>query len=363
MIKIILGLSVLLAFWGLSANAQIATPNLDRNMETQAAAATGWRAGSSAGLQAASLKGDVEMTSSGATSNIGDAEIGGSTPAASVVLKGENAGLELYLSTGKEVKGDTSSPYLVSASPLILGTYDSKVETTLSETRLNIAYVIAESISVGLGYRKNEDETQTDSTLSYVHPVIGATSSSTSVKNTESETGSMLSASFKVAEIFYLAAGMEAVTLTNTSDDGSDYVDNEWSNTLMGLGILIGEQGDTQFRMEYSMIQSGESEKDATDGKLGHTHPKTDQAFVALEAKFGDFILSYLSESKKEDYSSGEAGDSEQILTKIGLGWMPEEGISVSAYSLNLENKSKQSSTTEIKKIPKGYQINLGWNF
>jgi len=362
MIKKVLGLSVLLAFWGLSANAQIATPYLDRNMKSLSPAATGWRAGSSAGLQAISAKGDVERTSSGTTIKSGEIEIGGSIPGVVVALKGESVGLEIYLSS--EAKKKITQVF--QASPLVPIDTDLEFEQTLAETRLNLAYIVAESISIGLGYRKNEQKTVVDllGFTGSVNPSTGSPiiyASRTEASNeTEAETGTMLSASYNIAEIFYLAAGMESVTLKTSSDTGADYVDNTWSNTVMGLGMMTGEPGDTQFRVEYSMIQSKESEKDDAGGKIAHIHPKTTIANAALEVAFGEIFLSYLNETTKEDFSSDSKDDSKVVVTTMGLGWMPEEGISVSAYMVNIENKETSSDGLEMKITPKGYRLNVG---
>ncbi len=184
-------------------------------------------------------------------------------------------------------------------------------------------------------------------------------------KGKETETGLMVSASLKLADMFYFAGGMENVTFKRDRDS-DNFVDNDWSNTIIGLGLLVGEEGDSRFRVEYSIIQSPKSEKSDEGAKKGHTHYKTDYATMSLEALFGNFLLSFISSTEKEAdaYSNilDAESDNKAVYTEMGLGWMPEEGFSVAAYAFKLE-QTETATNAEFKAAPTGWRINAGWNF
>lgn len=347
---------MLLIFSYLSANAQIATPLLDRTMKVQSSAAAGWRDSSTVGLQAVSATGKMTADSE----EVGDVTIGGSIPAILAAFKGEAIGLELYLSTDTTKKADLTFP--VGGG---LPDQEVDIEQKLPETRLSLAYVFGEALSVGLGYRVNETKNiQTVAGTVGVHPVTGLpiiyTSPVTTSDYTETETGLMVSASLKLGEMFYVAGGMENVGVKTSAATGSDSVDNTWSNTIVGLGLLVGDAGESRFRVEYAIIQSPESVKAAETGKNAHTHYKTDFNSISLEALFGSISLSYNMETEKIDNTDEE----KNVTTQMGAGWMPEEGLTVSAYMINV--KQTQTDATDGSETivePKGFRVNVGWNF
>lgn len=331
-----LTITLFLVFSYLSASAQMVTPQLNRTADVLSPAAVGWRDGSTAGIIAASAEGNKE---DGGVET-GDVTIGGTIPAFMLALKGEEAGLEIYLSTDKVLKSENSD--------------GSESETKLPETRLNLAYVFGETFSVGLGYRVSEskEESKPDS----------------SNDADDKETGTTVSASLKLAEIFYITAGMENVT--NKYSGTADY-DTSWSNTSLGVGMLVGDPGESRFRAEYAITQSPEEKTDHPYGSGWHY--KTDQTFMSVEALFGDFLLSYISETTKvSDKILGVipglppvavTGEDKTVVTLIGLGWMPEEGFSVAVYSLDYKRTIAPDLGSEIEVNPKGYRIDLGWNF
>lgn len=345
-----LAIIMVLVFSYMSASAQIATPLLDRVMKVQSPAAAGWRDFSTVGLQAVSADGKAEADSD----EIGDVSIGGAIPGAMAALKTEALAAEIFLATDttKESEIDVAD---TSTLPTYYSVGVRETEEKQPETRLNLAYVFGEALSLGLGYRVNEAKTDQTTSGNLISGTTGAAIGSFSTdagSGKTTETGLMVSASFKLAEMFYLAGGMENVSYKNSPDSGSE-ADVDWSNTILGVGLLVGEVGESRFRAEYSMISSPEVEND--DETL--THYKTDYSTMSVEALFGTILLSYINETKKID------NDDEKIVTtQMGAGWMPEEGLSVSAYMFNLK-QTVTSGNTEIEAEPKGWRINVGWNF
>jgi hypothetical protein len=351
-----LTISMVLVLSYLTASAQIATPSLDRVMKVQSPAAAGWRDVGTVGIQAASLTGKVKYNDT----EIGDADIGGSIPAVLAAFKAEEFGAELYLRTDTT---KTSKTDFVSYAPMpisfVAGTQET--EDKLPETRLNLAYVFGETLSVGLGYRLNETKYEVIQDGAYFDPATGTPLAPYAGESTGkmTETGLMLSASLQLSEIFYLAAAMESIDAKTSDDNFGDSVGNSWSNMVFGLGLLVGEPGDSRFRVEYAMIQSPESIKEAEGTQPGHEHNKADTSLISLEAQFGDFLLAYYSETEK---MLKENADETSATTKMGLGWNPEEGLTVSAYMYNIK-LTQESGSNEIVSEPKGWQVNVGWNF
>lgn len=349
-----LAIIMALMFSYMSAQAQIAIPKLDPVMKVQNPAAAGWRAVSTVGIQAVTAEGKVKADGD----EIGDADLGAaakaSLPAITAAFKGETLAAELFYNAGTVSKsdvetGDTSN--LATLGYYTQGTQES--EDTLPETRLNLAFVFGEILSVGLGYRENKTENETSSAGNIVYPATATVAPySADSSSTITETGLMLGASLMLGEMFYLAGGMENVSYKYDPDSGaSDKI--AWTNTILGLGLKIGEPGNTQFRVEYDMISSPEADGDDDI----RTHYKTDKTIMSLEALFGSFLLSYNSQTEKVDNA-----DKKTVITEMGLGWIPEEGLTVGVYSFDYK-KTYTSSGMDIESNPKGWRVSLGWNF
>ena len=389
MLKRVLIIGFLLGFaW--SANAQIATPVFDNGFPTYSAAATGWRQNSSIAILYFTAEGDLKSdgTKVGTVKAGAAAEGDGDSsnmPSLMGVLKTETVGAELYLSTLKtDFEADFTISSMVDLTSMSLGVYDAaysqKIYKEDKETRAQFSYLLGESLSLGLGYRQIGITRKTVSTATVVAPdtVLSALPTTTvvsqEVTKETTETAMAITASWQMAEMFYLALGMESVSLTGSkrtvanqsmqassaSDTKANYVDNAWTNTIFGLGLLTGEPGDTQFRVEYSMASSPESKKEASGAKLESSRPKTTQTYMNLEAKFGDIFIS----AKNEKEMEAKMDEEEQTVTTtwVGLGWQPESGITVSAYSFAREVVNKDSNG-EMKFLPSGYRINVGFNF
>lgn len=356
-----------LACFALSANAQIATPQLDAGFHTYGGAAAGWRYGSTVSLTGLSSEGKVEYDGE----EVGDVTSGlngkgpedSSTPAPFFLgaYRGETFAAELYSNLSDGLKTDIEMENVGGLSKYNI--YNEK-----KESRVNLAYVIGESISVGFGYYTvtNKEKSEQE-----------ATGFEATAEEEIKETGISLTASVRLADIFFVAAGMESVSQKGTYESSStitglgttaadqDYVDNSWNNMMWGAGAVVGDPGDTQFRVEVGQIISPESEEEADSGstsEITSSHPQTTTTFVSAEARFGEFLFGVLSENEKEKELNDS--ESESTTTSAGLGWQPMEGLTLSLYALN--HKITQTDTAnDIDFVinPTGYRFFVGYNF
>ncbi len=386
----------------LGAHAQIATPLLDPGFPALSAAATGWRTNSSVDLIYVSAEGDIT-----AVTPAGDVKIGEVAGAAAAegeedsqalpgfigVFKADTFAAELYGGLGDGTKTDMAvigdlttedlSALSLTPSAGLTGLLSYEEEST---TRVNLSYVIDEFLSLGAGYRQVATKSKEISTaLGYAYATdFGAPSTAafTGLGTEESEvteTGTSLVASWKIAELFYLAGGMESVnwsgsvksstvytfggaTVHDTGEQSADFVANSWTNTILGLGFLSGEPGETQLRAEYSMILSPESKKENEGTKVGKNHRKTTSTFANFEIVFSNILLSYQSENSKIAELDGDGEEMESTTTLMGLGWIPEESFTVTAYAYN-SAVTQKTTNSEVKMDPSGLRLVVGWNF
>lgn len=354
-------LTAILGCLALSANAQIATPNLDYGFHVENAAAAGWKVANSVGLIIADANGEI----AGSDNSDADGEVQsglsaggrdeeGNLPSVIGVLKADAFTAEVYSTLGEGVRTD----YEWEENGGVAELYNYQSDRDL---RVNVAYLIGENLSIGAGYRSSgyKEDFNVD--------VFGTTQQAFEIDTTE--TGMSLSLSYRLAEVFFIGLGMESVTSTGTYDytDASfdfdlDYVDNSWTNTIMGIGFMTGDPDATRFRAEYGMISSPASEEDGdvTAGEADSVHQKTTTTFAALEAQFNSILLSYLLETEKIDESDAGDDGEESTLTKMGVGWQPMEGFTVSFYSLKKEGVN---DSAKIEPDASGYQFLAGYNF
>lgn len=383
MLKRVLFIGFMLGFaW--SANAQVATPVFDNGFPTYSAAATGWRQNSSIAVIYLNIEGDVKYdgtkigeVKAGAAAE-GDPDGDNVLPSIVGVYKAETLGAEFYTRGLKtDFKIDMTMPLELSPGTYTTGALAEKIYKEDKGTRLQLSYILVDSLSLGLGYRQLGKTVKQIDVITSTHAAFtnaGGLVQSSEVTRETNETAMGITASWQIAELLYLALGMESVTLTGSSrtvqnasassptasDTKVNYVDNAWTNMIFGVGMLTGEPGNTQFRFEYSMISSPESKKEASGLKIASVHPKTTLTYMNLEAKFGDFFVSARNEKEVEEKVDNREGT---ITTNwMGLGWQPESGISVSVYSYASEIIEKDSNG-EVKFLPAGYRINVGFNF
>ncbi len=372
--------SAFMVGFALTANAQIATPRLDNGFRSYGAAAAGWRYNSAISFTSVTAEGKAELDDE----EEGDVKTGlpatgpddgGSIPFMLAAYRGETWGAELYTNFTNGESMDVEMDIDVAS-----GVEEFNMYKEHKERRLNFAYVVGETVSVGLGYSSVILQTKKEIAGSnYLlntspTPVYGSLDREETSKVTTNSMG--LSASVRLAEIFFIALGMENVTETGTFESetvsvisgvgtttstvGTDYVDNGWTNTMFGLGLIYGQPDDTQFRIEYAAISSPESEEEADGDKVASEHPATITTSATLEVKWNDILITYQNERKKEDELNDV--DTETVTTMMGLGWQPMEGLAVSLYSYNKE-VTMNNSLGEIKLKPSGFRLSFGYNF
>lgn len=368
--------TAILSCFALSANAQIATPSLDPGFHSYGGGAAGWHYSTNVSLVGLSATGEFSMEGEASVEGElkaglpaeGPEESASSIPYLMASIRTEMLGGEVYTNLGEGLKTD------MEFDPLENMWDEWKILSEDKETRINLAYIFGEVLSVGLGYYSSKDTTKQirnddnayNSELSTFHSY---SSESTEEINT---TGTSLTASWRISEIFFVAGGMESVKQTGnmkseqtssvagSSSSEADYVENSWSNTLLGIGLMMGQPGETQYRLEYSMINSPESVKDADGDKLASSHAQTTTSIVSAEAKFSNFLFGYRNETEKEAELDDE--ETEAVSTLLGLGWQPEAGLTVSLYSFNKKTTTTDADS-EGEYTTNGYRFFVGYNF
>ena len=353
-------LTAFLACFALSANAQIATPRLDSGFHTYGGAAAGWRYNNNVSLDGISAKGITEQDGEENGDVVSGLSAKGpddasSLPFLSGAYRGATWAGEIYtnLTNGRntdiEMDLDQNSDF---------NTFN--IYTEKQEQRLNLAYVIGEVLSVGIGYSNVNVRNKY---------ALAGTSMEYQQLTDSTETGMSLTASYNIGNVVFIAGGLESVTQNGSYEEASsqtgsteaDFVENSWTNTLYGIGFITGDPTETQFRLEYSVISSPESEKEAESDKMASYHPETTHSFATIEAKFSEFLISYQNETESEKKIDGF--ERETVTAMLGLGWQPMEGIAVSVYSWDRKITIKEDSLGDFEAMPKGYRFIVGYNF
>lgn len=341
----------------LSANAQIATPQLDAGFNTYGGAAAGWRYGSTVGFAGVTAEGKAEVNgkeSGDVTYGLnakGPNDSSNPLPFGLAAFRGESFAGELYTNIGDGLKSDIE---------IQVGASEEKYLIEEKELRVGLAYVFGESLSIGLGYSSLNTIFQEDKAFS-------------NEENTEdkTETGTSITASIRLAEVFYIAGGYEMVKQVGTyrkkdasGDNEMDLVENSWNNTMWAVALVLGDPGATQFRVEYGQIVSPESFEEAESGRTEEhesRHHQITTSFTSVEAKFGGFLIGYYHEKEIWDELKNEEREIEQ--TSYGIGWQPSEGLTVSLYSLDTTTTVNNSEGSDSKFPGTGYRFFVGYNF
>ncbi|MCP4755441.1 MAG: hypothetical protein GY866_31645 [Proteobacteria bacterium] len=293
-----------LAF-GCPVYGQIATPSLDPTLKSDMPAAASWRFSST--IAGAVTVGTGEYTNSaGETTD----ELTRTAAEALIAHQFEDITVEYHRNLKfKEVKKDSSS--------------DQEATTETTHERINLAYRMDETVSLGATYRTWENAG--DRTNG-----VGRSWETGDGK----EVGMGIGGSFRLGDMIFLAASMENVTHSK-----SDYEDNTWTDTYLGVGIL----GEGVFRLEYSKIISPES----TTEQSQMDHPASDDVRIGVEVKLDNWLI--LCESRKyvvKPIGGGE--DAEYEYTTVGLGFVPETGMVIS-LSGTQGKKDDWYSITDIR--------------
>ncbi len=349
--------------FALSAHAQVATPRLNSSFHSYSSAAAGWRYNSNVSLVGVSADGKNEHN--GAESGTVKAGMDGegpdgdnSLPFLSASVRGEAFAVELYTNLTNGGMLDVEMDLFGNPTFNTFNTYtEEKVQS------LNLAYMVTEETSIGFGYSNTNLRNKVE--------LIGSAFVWQELTDTTT-TRANLSASMRLGEIFFIAAGLESVSEAGTFESYNtsagyaegDVAKNSWTNTVLGLGLMSGDPDDVQFRLEYSMVSSPESVKEAGSGEIDSKHAATSKSYAEIEAKFGAFLVAYQNEVEVEK----ELADMERksVTNMIGIGWHPMEGMMVSLYSWEKSYELDDSSTGglgEAVRTPKGYRFAIGYNF
>ncbi len=356
-------------------NAQIATPYFDPSIGVVSPAAVGWRSISSINWQFGSAKGDVDtafdddevettgvVKSGAAGKGNDDMDKGFGVPAPSVTYITEDFGFEISYNIGNGLLTDIDDESAIINTDLDMAKKTDRIDFAMP----------FENFSIGLGYHQILYKQRTYMTL----PDTGSVYKHRDIEQTKKILS--LAASLKVADIVFLTGGAEYVEATGYEEDQldttapSEYMPNSWINLVLGLGLKIGQPGETQFRCEISQVSSSESVIDADTGKRPGEHRKATDTYVNMEVLIGDFLIALRRQELFQDKIDGHlldyAGRNEStIKTYLGFGWVPEDGVSATVYYIDHDQKRRDEDTvfgvlkTDIH--PKGYIVSLSYRF
>ena len=358
-------ITIMISFFTLAAHAQVATPYLDASAHSKGPAAVGWRYNGIVSAYAGSVSESKITTNRTATADeveVGEVTKTATLPTLTAAYRGEEFGAELYYANGIKTTGDSEWTFATG-----IPDWTNKTTETQDDLRLNLAYVFGETLSLGLGYwnQKWKEEVEGDvyiptfapppAPLYLPFPLDGDT--------TINKSEISLMVSWRLMEMIYLAGGIENVAQNAEASGPLDYDDNSWSNTVFGVGIVVGEPEESQFRVEYAMSQSPESIKEGDMTTTGdHVHHATDTTYTSLEAKFGSFLVTYRAVKAEEK----EIDDTMEFIvdedTTAGIGWMPFEGFSIMAYA-ETSKKTKTMGPSESVSEGSGYAVSVSWLF
>ncbi len=353
-------ITAVLTGFALSANAQIATQQLDAGFPTYGGAAAGWRFNSNVSIIGVSAEGKnehdgVETGEVKAGLNAEGPDDSSALPFMAAAYRGETWAGELYTNLTNGLNYDAEIDLNAGLSFDTFNIYKEK-----KQQRLALAYIYDEMVSIGIGYKNTNLKTRTE---------LAGTTSETQETKDLTTTGLSASISWRLAEIFFLAAGMESVTengnyesaSSSTAASDGGYVENTWTNTFYGIGLMSGDPSETQFRLEYSVISSPEAEADAEGDKAAAKHPETTHSFATIEAKFSGLLIAYQNETKLEKELDNV--EKEIVTTMLGLGWQPRQGLMFSIYSWDRKSTLTHGTLGEIVMNPTGFKAVIGYNF
>ncbi len=220
--------------------------------------------------------------------------------------------------------------------------YDDSVILQMTDSRLNIALKGNDFVTIGLGGRSAVSR-------------IGFDSSSDA--ETRAKIKTIGSISIKFQDIFYFGGGFERVR-----EECSYEVDNSWNNIVSGVAIVLGDPGDSRFRMEYSFAYSPENVNQAQGTLTGNSHPKTLTSRLAVDITFNGLLFSLKGTDVRKDVEySGPVGQSFDeitiIKTQTGVLWVPQEGLILGFYFLSDKTvRNYEDDNSE-------FRINIGYLF
>lgn len=301
---------------------QVATASLDPTYYNTMPAATSWRYGSTVGIR---YKQGIGY---GETDTIRDSALTDTNSNAIASFQMSTASLEIGYKSFQEV---------------IDADADASTDTTIkgSKTNLNLAVRGLGFASLGVKYH-----TYTEN--------VESTTSSVTASSEAKTTGFGGGVSFRFIQILYLAGGVERVSSTSP-----DTVDNSWLETSLGLALLTGKPGATQFRLEYNYIGSPEKIESASDSLSQSEHKETTEYTGHAELLWRDFLFSFKGYTKTQKATSSSGDDQITTTNTYGFAWKAQEGFTIGSYYS--QSKLETSPTTLYRDNQVAISVGYSW--
>lgn len=329
-------LILIATFFSFPCFSQIASPSLDPVKANKLPSLASWRYFST--IAGSYLSGSEEKKSSTYEEN------GPGTGAAALLAFNINGlGLE---GSYRTIKYDIEGEDAVQKHDLDLA---------FTNSALYLSYLLFDNFSIGLGqklYMLDADNFTFDN----------ATETKSFV--------TLLSLNVALAEIVFIGFGLGEGKDTGHLEDSSgpidaDYVEVKYQETYAGIGMLSGNPGDLQFKLEVGMISSPEKTESASGSKLKNVHQKTDQTDIIVEVKAGNYFAGYTSSKKTKAELKFESSTYKKEISDssiISLGYAVEEGLTLSVWYENETLDRDPSTGDDVNKF-RIVRLNIGYNF
>ncbi|OGG98942.1 MAG: hypothetical protein A2600_06125 [Candidatus Lambdaproteobacteria bacterium RIFOXYD1_FULL_56_27] len=308
---------------GGSLSAQVVVPALDPTQPTLSAGAAGWREGDVVGSSYSDHSGSRK---------VGDLEVIKYTGGRLTGLVGVQ-----FSTLAVELSSTGDRP---NTKP---GTgFDHPV--TLKRDRQRASFSVLGSDFANLGLR-----TETDSKVQWM------SATAVQVKTKLDKTAGDLSV--KIGDSFYAGGGYAKVK------EKSDLtVDNNWTETMAGVGLRFGAPGGSRFRVEVGWINAGKAVQSAYLTKAQAVHPATDTQLASLELEISGLLFSASSAVEEENVTlidpvSGQSSGVTRNSSRGGVLWVPKEGM-VLGFAFGNEKVSQLYTETFSD-----FEVKLGYLF
>ena len=276
-----------------SLSAQVVVPALDPTQPTLSAGAAGWREG---GVVAGSY-----------SDHAGVRKVGGLE--AIKYTGGRLTGL-----VGMQFSGVAFELSSIGDRPNAKPGSGFEHPVTLKHDHQRAAFSVMGSDFVNLGLR-SESESR----------VQWLSATAAQAKTQWSKTAGDLSV--KLGESFFIGGGYGKVK------EKSDLtVENNWTETLVGMGLRFGAPGGSRFRLEVGSINSAKAVQSAYLTKTEAIHPAVDTQLASLELDLSGLLFSASSVVENENVTlidpvSGQTSGVTRNSSRGGVLWVPKEGM------------------------------------
>ena len=299
---------------------QVITPSMDPTQPVLMPSAAGWREKPAIGIAYQEGSGTRDLHGE-QIYQFDDSGIDGN-----LAFKAGNVFLELYVSQKKtDVKLEQF--------------YDGRINLQDDDGRLNIALAGNDFVTIGLGVRSVESKDH----ISAVYD-----------NETTKSIRTIGSISVKTFDMIFLGLGFERV-----KEESSYAVDLTWNNLIGGVGLLLGQPGNTRFRLEYSLANSDSQENGLEGDLVENRHPATTVTRMSAELMFSGLLFSLMSEEdviQVDIIENGEPIDEiKSVTSQGGVLWIPENGLSIGFYFLTDTVESSYDDSKGSFKVKLAY--------